>query len=134
VTRDGAPVVTLHPEKRVYDVSKRPTTEAAIHTTFFGDLYVVIGDAAEGSIGDAAEGSIGDAAEGSIGDAAEGSDDKDETGAYVTRLYFNPLVAWIWAGVLVMVMGGVLSLSDRRHRVGAPTRRRGAGLAQAAGA
>ena len=110
VTRDGAPVVTLHPEKRVYDVSKRPTTEAAIHTTFFGDLYVVIGD------------------------AAEGSDDKDETGAYVTRLYFNPLVAWIWAGVLVMVMGGVLSLSDRRHRVGAPTRRRGAGLAQAAGA
>jgi cytochrome c-type biogenesis protein CcmF len=103
VTRAGAPVATLHPEKRVYDVSKRPTTEAGIHSTFFGDLYAVVGD-------------------------------RDATGAYVTRLYFNPLVAWMWAGVLVMVMGGVLSLSDRRHRVGAPTRRRGAGLAQAAGA
>ncbi len=101
VTRDGEPVVTLRPEKRIYHVSGRATTEAGIHSTFFGDLYAVIGD-------------------------------KEESGAYVTRLYFNPLVGWMWAGVLVMVAGGGLSLTDRRHRVGAPAKRRGAGLAQAA--
>jgi cytochrome c-type biogenesis protein CcmF len=29
-------------------------------------------------------------------------------------------VTWIWAGVLIMGMAGALSLTDRRHRVGAP--------------
>ena len=41
-------------------------------------------------------------------------------GAYATRLYHNPLVPWIWTGVLVMASGGLVSLTDRRHRVGAP--------------
>ena len=45
-------------------------------------------------------------------------------GAFVTRFYFNPLVAWMWAGLLIMVTGGVVSLTDRRYRVGAPMRRR----------
>ena len=103
VTKNGRPVVTLVAEKRVYDVSQRPTTEAAIHSTFFGDLYAVIGD-------------------------------EDPSGGFVTRLYFNPLVGWMWAGVMIMVSGGLISLSDRRHRVGAPRRRPGAQLAQAAGA
>ena len=39
---------------------------------------------------------------------------------YVTRIYFNPLIGWIWAGLLIMVAGGMVSLTDRRHRVGAP--------------
>ncbi|NQU61907.1 MAG: heme lyase CcmF/NrfE family subunit, partial [Rhodospirillales bacterium] len=98
VTEDAKPVVTLNPEKRIYNVSKRPTTEAGIHTTFFGDLYAVIGD-------------------------------QDDTGAYVTRIYFNPLVGWMWGGVIFMVFGGTLSLTDRRHRVGAPMRRSGTGPA-----
>ena len=46
-----------------------------------------------------------------------------ETG-WAVRLYWKPLVSWIWLGALVMAFGGVLSLSDRRHRVGAPVRRR----------
>ena len=41
-------------------------------------------------------------------------------GGFATRLYFKPLVSWIWFGALVMVFGGLMSLSDRRHRVGAP--------------
>ena len=45
-------------------------------------------------------------------------------GAWSTRLYFKPLVHWIWGGALIMVLGGALSLSDRRHRVGAPVRHR----------
>jgi cytochrome c-type biogenesis protein CcmF len=44
------------------------------------------------------------------------------TGAWTVRMYHHPFVAWIWAGCVVMVFGGVLSLSDRRLRVGAPRR------------
>jgi cytochrome c-type biogenesis protein CcmF len=49
-----------------------------------------------------------------------------ENGAFVTRLYFNPLVPWLWAGGILMALGGLASLSDRRHRIGAPVRARGA--------
>ena len=38
------------------------------------------------------------------------------------RLYFRPLQSWIWAGAIIMTIGGMISLSDRRHRVGAPQR------------
>jgi cytochrome c-type biogenesis protein CcmF len=43
-------------------------------------------------------------------------------GAWTVRFYHHPLVVWIWGGCVVMVLGGVLSLSDRRLRVGAPRR------------
>ena len=46
--------------------------------------------------------------------------DKTVDGARVVRMYFNPLVSLIWLGALVMFFGGVLSLTDRRYRVGAP--------------
>ena len=36
------------------------------------------------------------------------------------RLYYKPLVLLIWLGAVVMMLGGALSLSDRRLRVGAP--------------
>jgi cytochrome c-type biogenesis protein CcmF len=45
-----------------------------------------------------------------------------KNGAYSVRLYFNPLVRLIWLGALVMFLGGAVSLSDRRLRVGAPKR------------
>jgi cytochrome c-type biogenesis protein CcmF len=44
VTRGGAPVVTLHPEKRVYTVQNMPMTEAAIDAGFWRHLYVALGD------------------------------------------------------------------------------------------
>ncbi len=44
----------------------------------------------------------------------------DEQGRWVVRLYHHPLVLWIWIGSAVMVLGGVVSLADRRLRVGAP--------------
>jgi len=37
----------------------------------------------------------------------------------VVRLWDHPLVDWIWAGGFLMVLGGAMSLSDRRFRVGA---------------
>jgi cytochrome c-type biogenesis protein CcmF len=49
--------------------------------------------------------------------------DADGKGGYTLRLYWNPLVPWIWLGAALMAFGGLVSLSDRRHRVGAPARR-----------
>ena len=44
-------------------------------------------------------------------------------GSVGVRLYWKPWVLFIWLGAVVMAAGGVLSLSDRRARVGAPVRR-----------
>ncbi|GAB4358996.1 MAG: heme lyase CcmF/NrfE family subunit [Kiloniellaceae bacterium] len=48
--------------------------------------------------------------------------DADGQGGWTVRLYHEPLVPWIWVGCLVMMAGGLVSLSDRRLRVGAPHR------------
>jgi cytochrome c-type biogenesis protein CcmF len=89
VTRSGAAVASLEPSKREFTVERNSTTEAAIHVSWRGDLYVVLGDALK-------------------------------EGAYSVRIYFNPLVRLIWLGAVVMFIGGAVSLSDRRLRVGAP--------------
>ncbi len=41
-------------------------------------------------------------------------------GAIAVRIYHKPLVLLIWFGPILMAFGGMLSLSDRRLRVGAP--------------
>jgi cytochrome c-type biogenesis protein CcmF len=41
-------------------------------------------------------------------------------GAIAVRIYHKPLVLLIWWGPVLMAFGGMLSLSDRRLRVGAP--------------
>jgi cytochrome c-type biogenesis protein CcmF len=46
-------------------------------------------------------------------------DTKDD-GSIAIRLYYKPLVLLIWLGAVVMMLGGALSLSDRRLRIGAP--------------
>ena len=50
--------------------------------------------------------------------------DELKDGAFTFRLYFNPLVRFIWIGTLIIFFGGLMSLSDRRLRVGAPKRAR----------
>ena len=68
----------LLPENRFYTVTKNTTTEAAINTNLFRDLYIVIGD---GSI---------------------------ENG-WIVRIYYNPLVIWIWIGVSIVFIGGIVT-------------------------
>ncbi len=46
--------------------------------------------------------------------------DPNPDGTVPVRLYFKPQVLMIWLGALIMFVGGGLSLSDRRLRVGAP--------------
>ena len=50
--------------------------------------------------------------------------DEQSPGVYAVRAYFNPLVRFIWLGALIMFLGGAVSLSDRRLRVGAPVKSR----------
>ncbi|HEX6978007.1 MAG TPA: heme lyase CcmF/NrfE family subunit [Alphaproteobacteria bacterium] len=109
VSRDREPVTTLYPAKRFYPVQGMVTTEAAIHTNLLADLYVVIGDPDNG-------GTPGGDPRVLLNAPAEA--------AWAVRLYYNPLVPWIWIGCVIMVLGGALSLTDRRHRVGAPGRAR----------
>lgn len=45
-------------------------------------------------------------------------------GAIVVRIWWKPMVTLIWGGALVMMVGGVVSLLDRRLRVGAPAARK----------
>lgn len=44
-------------------------------------------------------------------------------GGWAVRSYYKPLANWIWGGSLLMALGGVLSLSDRRYRVAAGARK-----------
>ena len=82
---------TMQPAKRVYPARRAPTTESAIYTTWFSQLYLSLGDV----------------------------DDNNEV---TVRLWWKPLVTLIWTGALFMIFAGVLSLADRRLRVGAPKR------------
>ncbi len=44
-------------------------------------------------------------------------------GAATVRLWWHPLVGWIWGGAMIMALGGALSLSDRRLRLAMPARK-----------
>ncbi|MGA9084694.1 MAG: heme lyase CcmF/NrfE family subunit, partial [Pseudolabrys sp.] len=46
--------------------------------------------------------------------------DSNTDGSIAIRLYYKPMVLLIWIGAVIMMLGGALSLSDRRLRVGAP--------------
>jgi cytochrome c-type biogenesis protein CcmF len=88
VTKDGKRVTELMPQKRRYNASGAPMTEAAIDTGLFRDLYVSMGEAIP-----------------------------ESEGAWSIRVYYKPFVDWIWAGCLMMALGGVLAISDRRYRI-----------------
>ena len=49
----------------------------------------------------------------------------DKRNGWVLRIWYNPLIPWIWLGCLLMVLGGVISLTDRRLRIGAPEKKIG---------
>ena len=58
-----------------------------------------------------------------LGDVYVVMGDATNDGGRAVRMYFNPLVNFIWLGALIMFFGGMLSLTDRRYRVGAPSRK-----------
>ena len=79
----------MEPAKRSFQTRQMSTTEAALLTRGFSQLYLSLGD-------------------------------PEPDGAIAVRVYHKPLVLLIWLGAVVMFLGGALSLSDRRLRIGAP--------------
>lgn len=49
--------------------------------------------------------------------------DPQESGGWALRSHVKPLANWIWGGSLLMAIGGLFSLSDRRYRVAAGARK-----------
>jgi cytochrome c-type biogenesis protein CcmF len=88
--QDGKLLRLLHPQKRDYDTSQMPMTEAAIDAGFTRDVYVSL---------------------------AEPLSPDKETGPWAVRVYFKPFVDWIWGGCLMMALGGLLAAADRRYRI-----------------
>ena len=40
-----------------------------------------------------------------------------DDGAWAIRIYIKPFVVWLWAGAVVMAIGGICSISDKRYRM-----------------
>jgi cytochrome c-type biogenesis protein CcmF len=59
--------------------------------------------------------------------------ESDGAGGWTIRAYWKPLVPWIWIGAVFMALGGCLSLSDRRWRIGVALRVPRGARVQAAG-
>ncbi len=52
--------------------------------------------------------------------------DPQDAGGWAVRSHVKPMAAWIWAGAILMALGGLLSLTDRRLRVAAGAKRQAA--------
>ena len=99
VKRNGDTVTTLFPEKRRYVSTAMPMTEAAIDTNLWRDLYVSLGEP--------------------LNNPAQ---------EWSMRFYLKPFLLWIWLGVLMMVFGGLLAVTDKRYRRTVESRLAGAGV------
>lgn len=80
VYKDGKKAFQMTPEKRVYLASQQPQTMVAIHSVPEWDLYVVY----------------------------EGVN--PDNGHPIVKAFLNPLVSWIWVGLLTIVFGTFVAL------------------------
>ena len=71
----------MAPEKRFYQASQTPQTMVANHSTLAWDLYVVY----------------------------EGKN--PDSGLPIIKVFLNPLVAWIWIGVFIVIAGTLTALT-----------------------
>ena len=82
VSKGGNVIKRMTPEKRFYNSGKQMTTEAAISSGIFGDLYIALGDRSE--------------------------NDPDEK-KWTTRIWYNPFTLWIWMSVILLALAGLIS-------------------------
>lgn len=87
---NGQFVRKMNPEKRNYHSSAMPMTEASIDAGLLRDVYVSLGEPIDR--------------------------DKPE-GEWAVRVYYKPFVDWIWGGCVLMSVGGLIAMLDRRYRV-----------------
>jgi cytochrome c-type biogenesis protein CcmF len=74
----------LNQEKRLYFVQNQPTTEVALRTSLFEDLYVILAGF-----------------------------EPSRTATF--KVFINPLLAWLWIGGLVIVMGTMIAIWPERR-------------------
>jgi cytochrome c-type biogenesis protein CcmF len=91
IYKGGKRLFQMTPERRVYLASGQPQTMVAIHSVPGWDLYVVY----------------------------EGTN--PDTDQPVIKAFLNPLVSWLWAGVLLMILGTLVALMPNQR----PTAQRG---------
>ena len=88
VSQNGKKLYSLFPEKRIYNASGMPMTEAAIRYSLTSDVYVALGEPLD-----------------------------DEAKSWAVRVFHKPFINWLWIGALFLVAGGFLAASDRRYRI-----------------
>jgi cytochrome c-type biogenesis protein CcmF len=84
IQRHAKPLTTLYPEKRLYFAQNQPTTEVALRTSLFEDLYVILAGFEPSRIA-------------------------------TFKVFVNPLVAWMWMGGLVIVLGTIVAIWPERR-------------------
>ena len=80
VQKNGKQIATMYPERRFYKASEQTATIVANHSTAREDLYLVY------------------------------TGKNPDTGRPIIRAYLNPLVAWIWSGAHILLIGTIIAL------------------------
>ncbi|MGZ4823005.1 MAG: heme lyase CcmF/NrfE family subunit [Terriglobales bacterium] len=104
VSKNGKPVATMYPERRFYKASQQTATIVANRSTLKEDLYLVY------------------------------SGLNEDTGRPIIRAHLNPLVLWIWIGVLIVIAGTGVALVPNAAPVRATVPARVAAAAEPVGA
>jgi len=90
VYKDGKYLTRLDPETRIFKVSRQPNHIVANYSTLREDLYVIY----------------------------EGNN--PDTGHPIIKAFVNPLVAWVWIGVVVIIFGTGLALVPNAQQMRSP--------------
>ena len=93
IKKDDKLISTLYPEKRNYVVTMMPMTEVGVRVSLFNEMYVAMGDPIAN---------------------AQGIIDND---TWAMRVYVKPMVRWIWFGGIMMALGALIAMVDRRYRL-----------------
>jgi cytochrome c-type biogenesis protein CcmF len=96
VTRNGKPVCTGEPDRRFYPAGRQTVSGIALCYRGVSHLYMVLGERRKAT---------------------------DGTPVWLIRAYWNPWATLIFLGPVIMALGGLTSLSDRRMRLGVASRR-----------
>jgi cytochrome c-type biogenesis protein CcmF len=101
VYRGNKKITQLAPEKRFYTASQQPSTMVANHSTLAWDLYAIY------------------------------AGKNPDSGLPIIKVFLNPLMAWIWIGVVVVAIGTLVALAPNLSAAVAGGRTRG-GLGEGA--
>jgi cytochrome c-type biogenesis protein CcmF len=94
VYRNGKKLFQMSPEQRFYSASQQTSTIVANHSTLAWDLYVIY------------------------------AGKNPDTGRPIVKIFLNPLVAWIWIGVVIVIIGTGVALAPNMTAAYAASRSR----------